>query len=245
MELSAETERFTAYDASHQVALAILVVVAVALIGIGRATRDSDPGDRVGKGMAVAMLLMTIPLQILYFTPTYWDLQKTLPIQLCDLGSFVSAYALWTHRRWAVGLTYYWGLTLTTQAIITPDLASVFPDPVFILYWGMHLVIVWAAVYLTWGVGLAPTWHTYRTALKITAVWAVIIFAFNTAVGTNYGYLNAKPNAASILDLLGEWPTYLVAEVGIITAVWALATWPWVAMAERRGAPDEVLEARS
>jgi hypothetical protein len=29
MELSAETERFTAYDASHQVALAILVVVAV------------------------------------------------------------------------------------------------------------------------------------------------------------------------------------------------------------------------
>jgi hypothetical integral membrane protein (TIGR02206 family) len=81
--------------------------------------------------------------------------------------------------------------------------------------------------------------------LKITAVWAVIIFAFNIAVGTNYGYLNAKPNAASILDLLGEWPTYLVAEVVIITAVWALATWPWVAMAERRGAPDEVLEARS
>jgi hypothetical integral membrane protein (TIGR02206 family) len=232
-------ERFTAYDTSHQVALGVLVVGAFVLVGVGRATRE-DPEDRVGKGLAVAMLLMTIPLQILYFTPSYWDLQKTLPIQLCDLGSFVSAYALWTHRRWAVGLTYYWGLTLTTQAIITPDLAAVFPHPLFILYWGMHLVVVWAAIYLTWGVGLAPSWHTYRTSLLITAAWAVTIFTFNVAVGTNYGFLNAKPNAASILDLLGEWPTYLLAEVVIVTAVWALATWPWVAMAKARERAAEV-----
>lgn len=218
---------FTAYDTSHLTAIGILLVGIALLIWAGRRFRLADPEDRLGKALAVVTLGLTVPLQILYFTPTYWDLQKTLPIQLCDLASFVAVYALWTHKRWAVGLVYYWGLTLTTQAIITPDLASAFPDPVFILYWGMHLIIVWAAVYLVWGQGLTPTWRTYAVAVAVTAVWAVTVYVFNVVVGTNYGYLNAKPSAASILDFLGPWPGYVFAEIAIIIAVWALATWPW------------------
>ncbi len=140
-----EAATFSAYDTSHQAAIGILVVGIALLIWAGRRFRLADPGDRLGKVLAVVTLALTVPLQILYFTPGYWDLQKTLPIQLCDLASFVAIYALWTHKRWAVGLVYYWGLTLTTQAIITPDLAAAFPDPVFLLYWGMHLIIVWAA----------------------------------------------------------------------------------------------------
>jgi hypothetical integral membrane protein (TIGR02206 family) len=230
---------FSAYDTSHQAAIAILVVGIALLIWAGRRFRLADPGDRLGKVLAVVTLALTVPLQILYFTPSYWDLQKTLPIQLCDLASFVAIYALWTHKRWAVGLVYYWGLTLTTQAIITPDLAAAFPDPVFILYWGMHLIIVWAAVYLVWGRGLTPNWRTYGIAVAATAVWAVTIYAFNVVVGTNYGYLNAKPKAASILDYLGNWPGYVLAEIAIIIAVWALATWPWTLNRRTGASRDE------
>lgn len=196
--------------------------------GRGGGAGSRDPAHRLGRLLAVATLGFTVPLQLLYCTPGYWDLQKTLPIQLCDLASFVAAHALWTHRRWAAGLTYVWGLTLMTQAIITPDLAATFPDPVFLLYWGMHLVIVWAAVHLVWGIGVTPGRHTYGIALAVTAVWVASIMCFNLLVGTHYGYLNAKPAAASVLDLLGEWPTYVVAEILILVVVWALATWPWV-----------------
>jgi uncharacterized membrane protein YwaF len=31
----------------------------------------------------------------------------------------------------------------------------------------------------------------------------------------------------SVLDLLGPWPWYVLAEVVIILAGWALITWPW------------------
>lgn len=141
-----------------------------------------------------------------------------------------AVYALWTHRRWAVSLTYYWGLTLTTQAVLTPDLAAEFPDPVFQLFWAMHLLVVWAAVYLTWGVGLTPDWRSYRTALLVTAGWAAAMLGFNALAGTNYGYLNAKPPSASVLDLLGPWPWYVVAEIVVVVAAWALVTWPWVAL---------------
>ena len=107
----------------------------------------------------------------------------------------------------------------------------------FLLYWGMHLIIVWAAVYLVWGRGVTPIWHTYRVAVAATATWAVTIYAFNVVVGTNYGYLSAKPNAASILDVLGPWPGYVLAEIAIIIAVWALATWPWTVRRRTSAAP--------
>jgi uncharacterized membrane protein YwaF len=30
-----------------------------------------------------------------------------------------------------------------------------------------------------------------------------------------------------MLDFLGPWPFYVLAEVAIVGAVWALMTWPW------------------
>ena len=227
------TAEFTPYGASHLGALLVLLAGVVVLVVAGRRLRDRDPGDRLGKALAVALLATTLPLQVLYFTPDFWNPDKTLPIQLCDLASLVSAYALWTHRWWAVGLTYYWGLFLTTQAILTPDLDSGFPDPIFLLFWGMHIGTVWAAAYLTWGRGVTPAWRTYRFAVAATATWAVAVFALNVELGTNYGFLNRKPGTATALDLLGPWPWYVVAEIAVVAGVWALATWPWTQ--SRRG----------
>ena len=219
--------RFEPYGTSHQVALALLVVGVVAIVWFGRRHRGTPLAQRWGRVLAGSVLAVTVPLQLLYFTPAYWDLEKTLPLQLCDLASGVAVYALWTRRPWAAAVTYFWGLTLTSQAIFTPDLAADFPDPIFVLFWAMHLLVVWAAVYLVWGLGLGPTWREYRVAVAITALWALTVFTFNVVVDTNYGYLNAKPNAASALDLLGPWPWYVLNEILIVAVFWALITWPW------------------
>ncbi|MFC6287595.1 TIGR02206 family membrane protein [Nocardioides sp. GCM10027113] len=149
-----------------------------------------------------------------------------------------AAYALRFHHRWAAGLTYFWGLTLTTQAVVTPYLRSTFPDPVFLLYWAMHIGTVWAAVYLAWGRDIRPDWRSYRIAIATTAAWAAAVFTLNWLIGSNYGYLNAKPRSASILDLLGPWPWYIAAEAAIVAAAWALFTWPWVAGDHRAKAAE-------
>lgn len=227
----ATADHFTPYDASHLGALAVLVGCAVLLVALGPLLRDRDPGDRLGKALAIVIVAATLPLQILYFTPEHWSLQRTLPIQLCDVASVVAAYALWTHRRWAVALTYYWGLTLTTQAIITPDLSTPFPQPLFFLYWTMHALSVLAAVHLTWARRVRPDWHSYRIAMLGTITWLACVIAVNLVADTNYGYLNEKPGSASILDLLGPWPWYVLAEGAIVACGWALITWPWVVRA--------------
>ena len=140
----------------------------------------------------------------------------------------VTLYALWSRRKWAFSLSYYWGLPLSSQALITPDLDGPdFPGHGFLTFFGLHLLVVWTAIYLTWGSGMRPNWRGYRFAVITTLAWGAFTFTFNRAAATDYGYLNRKPLNASLLDLLGPWPFYVLAEVAIVGAVWALMTWPW------------------
>ena len=44
---------------------------------------------------------------------------------------------------------------------------------------------------------------------------------------TNYGYFNGKPDG-TVLDYLGPWPWYVLAEVAIVAGIWALITLPWI-----------------
>ncbi len=155
-------------------------------------------------------------------------LDGSVPLQLCDIAELMAAYALWSQRHWAFALTYYWGLVLSSQALITPDVgAPDFPSHGFLTFFALHVLVVWAAIYLTWGRGMRPQWRSYRFAVITTLVWAAFTFTFNAIAGTNYGYLNRKPPVASLLDALGPWPVYLLTEVLIVLIVWALMTWPW------------------
>ncbi|MER7484203.1 MULTISPECIES: TIGR02206 family membrane protein, partial [Actinomycetes] len=109
--------------------------------------------------------------------------------------------------------------------------------PVGSLRWPstIHLFVVWAAIYLTWGRRMRPTWRSYRFAVLVTLTWAIVTFIFNRIADTNYGFLNAKPSTASLLDLMGPWPVYLFSGMTIVFIIWALMTWPW----ERDGILDK------
>jgi hypothetical integral membrane protein (TIGR02206 family) len=217
---------FQTFGVSHQVMLVVFVLGIWPVVALGLRVRNRPAAMGVSRAYAVLIPCFTIPLQAIDFLPGNYDPQTTWPMQLCDLAWVAAVVALWTHRPTPVALTYYWGLALTTQALITPALNNDFPDAKFLAYWGMHLLVVWAAIFLTWGLGLHPTWRDYRRTVVITAVWAVAVFCANLALGTNYGFLNRKP-ATSILDLLGPWPAYVFVEIALICGVWALMTWPW------------------
>jgi hypothetical integral membrane protein (TIGR02206 family) len=187
--------------------------------------------------LAVLLCCVAGTGQAYQLTPGDFDIDTSLPLQLCDLAWVAAAWALWTRRPLAVALTYFWGLTLTVQGIITPSLAEAFPDPRFLTFWGMHLLVVWSALYLTLGLGLGPRWRDYRDGVAVTAVWAVVVYLLDLALDVNYGYLVHKPRSASLLDPLGPWPVYLVAGMAVLLAGWALMTWPWVRMRADGSAP--------
>lgn len=233
---------FETFGTTHWVMLAIFVAGIWPVVLLGRRVRGTDREPVVSRAFALAIPLFTVPMQVVDFLPGQFSINTTLPLQLCDLAWMAAVLALWTRHRFPVALTYFWGLVLTTQAMITPWLHADFPSPKFFGFWGMHFLIVWAAIYLVWGLGLAPRWRDYATTVGTTLVWMVSVYVINLGLGTNYGFVNEKPSTASLLDVLGPWPVYLFAEIGIVATVWALMTWPWTARA-RAARPPVTLAA--
>ncbi|GAA3666203.1 TIGR02206 family membrane protein [Arthrobacter ginkgonis] len=212
---------------SHWLILLLVAAGAVLLVWLGRALRGTRAEESLARGFAIVLLAYAGTMLIVRMLPARWNIDLSLPLHVSDLTWMVAVYALWTRSRWAFALTYYWGLTLNPQAMITPAVRPGFPDLAFIDFWLQHALVVWAAVYLTWGLGLRPDWAAFRTAVACTLGWAVVVFCFNVAAGTNYGFLNAKPVNPSALDLMGPWPWYLAVELVVVLALWALITWPW------------------
>lgn len=228
MTLLVAERPFVAYGPSHW-ALVVLIAGGSVLIGwIGHRTRDAPAAGRFARLFSAVIVALLAPLLAYYAQPGRWDVAESLPLHLCDLAWMVAAYALWTRQEWARALTYYWGLTLAPQAIFTPALVSPdFPHVDFVHFWGQHLLVIWAAVYLTWGLGLRPSWRSYWRSAAITVAWGVAMLLFNAWAGTNYGYVSSKPTTPSLLDLFGGWPWYLGVELVVGLAGWALVTWPW------------------
>lgn len=230
MERFSAQREFVAYGPSHLVVLAVFAVGAIALIWFGRKQTESQ-ARLFGRGLAV-LLLATFVVALVYklIRPS---MDNSVPLQLCDLAELAAAYAMWSRRQWAFSLAYYWGLVLSTQALITPDVGTAeegapdFPHHLFDTFFALHVLVVWAAIYLTWGRGMRPRWRDYRFAVVAALIWMAFTFTFNTIAGTNYGYLNGKPPTASILDVMGPWPVYLLVETAVVIVVWALMTWPW------------------
>ena len=220
---------FQAFTPQHYLLIGIFLAGALGLVVFGRSRRSRAADDPFDRAFAVAIVVVTVPSQLYQLSPWDFSLSSSLPLDLCDFAWIVGAWALWTHDPVPTALLYYWGLTLTTQAIITPSLGEAFPDPRYFMFWSMHFLIVWAAAYLTFGLGLGPGWREYRISLAVTLAWAVLVYTFDVVVDVNYGYLVRKPGSASLLDLLGPWPVYVLASLGILLAGWALITWPWVA----------------
>ncbi|GGF31049.1 hypothetical protein GCM10011519_00610 [Marmoricola endophyticus] len=224
--------RFQAFGPEHLSLIALCVVVSVAIVLVGRRTGDSVV---VRRTLAVVIPVFTVPLQVAQLLPGDFGLGTSLPLQVCDLTWMLAIYALWTRRRWATTLLYFWGLTLVPQAILTPSLEQLFPDPRYFMFWGMHFLSVWAAVWLAASGRRedGPDWRGYRTSVVITLAWVAAVMVLNAVLGTNYGYFNRKPSVGTALDYLGPWPVYVVAEVAVVALAWALITLPWTGRASR------------
>jgi hypothetical integral membrane protein (TIGR02206 family) len=222
--VSAQRE-FSVYGPSHWAAIAVFAIGAALLVWIGRRQTESQ-ARRFGR--VLGALTAAIYGSVLIYSLIPPSIDRSVPLRLTDLATVAAAYALWSQRQWAFALTYYWGLVLSAQALISPVLIGPdFPHYTFLAFWAIHLLVVWAAIYLTWGRGMRPRWRSYRITVMVTLVWAAVTLAFNSIAGTNYGFLNAKPATASLLDVLGPWPVYVLTAAALILIVWALMTWPW------------------
>ena len=157
----------------------------------------------------------------------------SLPLQLCDVAIFIAAAALWTRRQLVVEVTYFWGLAGTIQALLTPDLPQHFPSYPYFQYYIAHGGVVAAALVLVVGLGQRPRrWAVARVA-GLTVAYAALVGLVDAVTGADYMYLRSKPPTATLLDVLGPWPWYILSASVIAAFLFAILDAPF-RLRERR-----------
>jgi hypothetical integral membrane protein (TIGR02206 family) len=235
-------ERFQAFTGQHYLLLLLTVVGALVFVWWGRRHRGTPQELSARRGFALVIAVVVVGFQIYWLTPAAYSRNTSWPLQLSDLADYTAAFALWTRGQRTSAFTYYVGLTLTVMALVTPSLGQSFPDPRWFGFWLRHIFVVWAAVYLVWGLGFRPTWRLYRITVVAVLVWAAVAYAFNVALDTNYGYLVNKPSAGTLLDLFGPWPWYVLVAMALLLTGWAVVfTLPWELSARRSRRDADVL----
>ncbi|MGH3837220.1 MAG: TIGR02206 family membrane protein, partial [Pseudonocardiaceae bacterium] len=113
---------FVAYGLSHGVVVLVLTVVAAALVVLGRRHRGTTSALLLSRAFAVVFAAFLVPVEVFWLLPGQSSIAHSLPLQLCDLAAMATVWALWSHSPTAFALTYFWGMTLTSQAFLSPEL---------------------------------------------------------------------------------------------------------------------------
>lgn len=221
-------EGFRAFSGQHFLMIVITAVGAVGAIVWGRSHRGTPQEVVARRVFAALSLLVILAWQTYLLTPDVRSVGSSWPLGLSDIADYTAVFALWTRGRRSAAFTYYVGLTFTMMAVLFPVLTDPFPNVRWFAFWIRHIDVVWAAVYLVWGLGMRPTWRLYRSTVVALFVWAAVTYTFNVTMDTNYGFLVSKPSTSSPLDLLGPWPWYVLGAMALVLAAWAVIfTLPW------------------
>jgi hypothetical integral membrane protein (TIGR02206 family) len=196
------------FSDAHLAALAVLVVAVTASIW-GARRRPGRWLTVYARALAVLILAGWLGEYVADAANGIWALQYDLPLQLTDAVSAVAVVALWTRRQQLVELLYFWALTASLQATITPDLGRTFPSVYYFTYFSYHLGAIAAACLLVFGCRIRPRPRAYWRAFGFTLAFAVLAGLGDVLTGGNYMYLRAKPVHNSLLSVMGPWPWYI------------------------------------
>jgi hypothetical integral membrane protein (TIGR02206 family) len=164
----------------------------------------------VSRGLSLLILTAYLVEQLAIALRGTWTVESNLPLQLTDAVLLASILALWNPRPLLVELVYFWALTASLQAVLTPDLGQAFPSIFYFTYFTTHSSAVVGACFLVFGRRLLPRpWAVWRV-YALTAAFAALAGLGNLLTGGNYMFLREKPERASLLDLMGPWPWYVL-----------------------------------
>ncbi len=222
--------------------LAALLVLLVAVVWSVWAPRQR-PGEwtvRYARALALLILAGWVGEYIADVVTGTWSLKYTLPLQLTDAVSASAILALLTRRTRVVELAYFWALTASLQAVITPDLGRTFPSVYYFTYFTYHVGAIVAGCLLVFGCGLYPRPGAALRVFAATLAWAAIAGIADLITGGNYMYLSSKPVHNSLLSVMGPWPWYIAsaAALGLLMLLAVQLLTGWMGRLDRRATGD-------
>jgi hypothetical integral membrane protein (TIGR02206 family) len=216
---------FVPFGLAHLAALGLTAATAVGSVLLVRGRPGTAPYVRGALAAGIVLLTsfeMTVAAREGWLT---W--QTVLPLELCDAAMVLAVVALAWPRRALAEVVYFWSGSGSVLAMLSPDLQWSFPRWEFVVFFGLHGLVLTAALVLVFGLGLHPRAGAPLRVFLITACWTALVGAVDLALGTDFMYLRHKPITPSPLDWMGPWPVYIGTAALVALALFHLLALPF------------------
>ncbi|MBY0144308.1 TIGR02206 family membrane protein [Neobacillus niacini] len=200
---------FTMFSVSHFVIIALLFIGSTVIYLHREKLRDGE-WRKAELAIGISLILIEVCYHIWMVVNDMWNVSHSIPLELCSLSLILSVLLLLTRKKIIYEILLFTALLGASQAIFTPLLNFDFPHFRFFHFFYTHLFMIWIVFYFTWVIGYRPTiWSVVKLSVFLNVLLPIIML-INKAVGGNYMFLSHKPNSASLLNLLGPYPWYIV-----------------------------------
>ena len=212
---------FASFGHSHAVAVFVFIV----LLGLSTLTalRLSDRENlivtRISSFTVVAWTAITLALD-------RFNVDQSLPLSICNLFSLVAPFLFWTPNQRRFEIVYFFVLSGTLQAIITPDPEGGFPSYGFFKYWIVHCGLVIVVIHHLIAFKLFPRAKGILVTFMWLNIYILCLIPINLFLDANYFYLMRKPITPTLLDFFGPWPNYIFATEVLAIVVFAIMYMP-------------------
>ncbi|MCC6676378.1 MAG: TIGR02206 family membrane protein [Phycisphaerales bacterium] len=218
---------FAPFTLFHLVTVLACGAAMLAAAVYGHWHRGTPREIRFRRGWGWCVIAYQVYTTIFYASQC--TIQRSLPLQVCDLAAFIAGAAMITQRRWVRTLLYFWGIGLSTQAFATPIIHDGLGTLRFWMFWIGHVAIVGSAVYDVVVGRYRPGLRDLAAVIGMSLLYGAVVMVLNIAAGTNYGYIgNTRPDNPTVIDKLGAWPgrVGIMAAIVITDFILLWAVWP-------------------
>ena len=218
-----QTSEFVLFGPAH---VTTLIAIALTCVAVAALTRGR-PSRRVDYGIAAGLIVQEVLKLYFYIGVVDLPWQTNLPLHLCRINELLCVVMLVTRSYRVFEVSYFLAMSGSVSAMLTPALTGGFPGAEFPLFFFGHGLVVIAVVYAIAAYGFEPRPRSLLVALGATGLYALLIAPINLLLDANYLFLRAPPEPDTVLSLLGPWPVYLFALLGLAITVCVLAYLPF------------------
>jgi len=201
---------FINYTFEHYVAVFVFLLIGIGFNIYGKKISS----ERKKRILIVSILVFVFLFQVAkVFIMKYkgvFDPTTDLPLHLCNMAPFFLLTAYFTKNRLAWSVIFLWIMSGTFQSLLTPTLHQSFPHYEWWRYWIIHAWLVTGSFYGIVVFGYRMQFKDIFIALLGLNILAFIIYLINIYLGSNYMYMQGKPDGKTLYNALWDWPQYII-----------------------------------
>jgi hypothetical integral membrane protein (TIGR02206 family) len=201
---------FVLFGAWHLGFIGLFVLLNIFII-LSRKRLDLLSRKKFRYGLAIASIVVESSWHIWSAVVGLWNIREYLPLHLCSIFVILNSIMLFTRSYRIYEYSYFLGIAGALQAFLTPD-AGIYGLPHFRAVQTLlaHGLLITEGIYMTIVEGFRPTWGSIKRVMIGANIYMAFVGLVNWLLGSNYMFIAHKPETASLLDMLGPWPWYIL-----------------------------------